>query len=411
MNDIITVSQLNYYVKSLMDGDEALQNVFVSGEVSNFTNHYRSGHFYLSLKDENSCIKAMMFSNAAQRIRFEPEDGMKVLVRGRVSIYEATGQYQLYIYDMQPDGIGALNLAFEQLKKKLSSEGLFEKERKLPLPMYPKRIGIITSPTGAAIRDIKSVLSRRFPIAQLVLCPVLVQGDEAPKQITSAIDRFNSLTDMIDVIILGRGGGSIEDLWAFNDERVARAISNCSIPIISAVGHETDFTICDFVADMRAPTPSAAAEIVAPDIQDILIDLNKKVYDINTSMNKKITTLKSNLDYFTRNNKLLSPINMINSYSIKLDLLSSKLYNAFNDNVSTHKHKFAEVVSKLDVLSPLNILSRGYSVTYKSDGKALKSVRGVKQGQNVTTKFKDGRMVCKVLDVIRSETDEKESVL
>ena len=254
---VLSVSQLNRYIKMNFDADENLANIFISGEISNFTNHYRTGHLYFTLKDDSAAVRAVMFNSSAKRLKFMPEDGMKVIARGRVSVYEASGQYQLYVDDMQPDGVGALNLAYEQLKDKLQKEGLFSELHKKPLPPYAEKVGVITSPTGAAVRDIINVLGRRFPYAEIVFCPVLVQGDGAHLQLTDAVNLFNS-ERAADVIIIGRGGGSIEDLWEFNDEGLARAVYNSEIPVISAVGHETDFTICDFVADMRAPTPSAA---------------------------------------------------------------------------------------------------------------------------------------------------------
>ena len=261
---VISVSQLNRYVKSLLEGDANLAAVYIGGEISNFTNHYKSGHLYMSLKDEGAVVKAVMFRAYASKLAFTPENGMKVIVRARVSLYEKDGAFQIYIEEMQPDGVGALQIAFEQLKKKLAAEGLFEASRKKPLPRYPARVGVITSPTGAAVRDIFNVLGRRFPLARVVFTPVLVQGEGAPAQLVAALRRFNE-TNAADVLIIGRGGGSIEELWAFNDETVARAVAASRIPVISAVGHETDFTICDFVADLRAPTPSAAAELAVPD--------------------------------------------------------------------------------------------------------------------------------------------------
>ena len=265
---VLSVSQLNRYIKMNFDADENLANIFISGEISNFTNHYRTGHLYFTLKDDSAAVRAVMFNSSAKRLKFMPEDGMKVIARGRVSVYEASGQYQLYVDDMQPDGVGALNLAYEQLKEKLQKEGLFSELHKKPLPPYPEKVGVITSPTGAAVRDIINVLGRRFPYAEIVFCPVLVQGDGAHLQLTDAVNLFNS-ERAADVIIIGRGGGSIEDLWEFNDEGLARAVYNSEIPVISAVGHETDFTICDFVADMRAPTPSAAAELAVPDANEL----------------------------------------------------------------------------------------------------------------------------------------------
>ena len=257
---VLSVSQINFFIKSLIEGDGRMRDIYARGEISNFTDHYRSGHLYFSLKDEKSVLKAVMFSSAARRLRFCPKEGMRVIVRGRVAVYEPGGQYQFYVEEMQPDGVGALSLAFEQLKEKLAAEGLFAEEHKRPIPPFPARIGVITSPTGAAVQDIRNILSRRWPAAEIVFCPVLVQGEDAAAQLTAAVKLMNA-QKAADVIIIGRGGGSAEDLAAFNDETLARAVFASKIPVISAVGHETDFTICDFVADLRAPTPSAAESL------------------------------------------------------------------------------------------------------------------------------------------------------
>ena len=396
---ILSVSQLNCYIKSLIDEDINLNCVFLKGEISNFTNHYRSGHLYFSIKDENSVIKAIMFSSFANRLKFKLENGMNVIVRGRVSVYEATGQYQFYVEDIQPDGIGALNLAFEQLKLKLQKEGLFDVKNKKPLSKYPSKIGVITSDTGAAISDIQQILSRRYAIAELILAPVLVQGDSAPKQIIDAINKFNIL-NAADVIIVGRGGGSIEDLWAFNDEGVARAIASSNIPIISAVGHETDFTICDFVADLRASTPSAAAELVALNKDDIFININFLYDSMLCSMKNKINAYKSKIDVFMKCRELNSPISIIENRSINLDLNVKRLNNIFSSILLNKKEEFIELNSKLDILNPLRIMSSGYNVaSSKNTSKLIKSKKDVKINEEIILNFIDGEVDCIVKEV------------
>ena len=321
---ILTVVQLNTYIKTLLDTDENLNNLYVVGEISNFTDHYRTGHYYFTLKDENAVIKCVMFRGANSRLRFKPENGMRVVVRGRVSVYERDGQYQLYADDMQPDGLGALNLAFEQLKKRLEAEGLFNAEHKQPIPRYPSRIGVITSPTGAAVRDITNVLSRRFPSSVMVFCPVQVQGDSAAGQIADAIRRFNA-GPYADALIVGRGGGSIEELWAFNEEQVARAVFDSKIPIISAVGHETDFTICDFVADLRAPTPSAAAELAVPDTFEQKTLLSSLTYRMGKAVSSSIDALRRELERLKSSPGLSSPVGSVQNHRIRLDSQISAL--------------------------------------------------------------------------------------
>ena len=321
---VLRVSQLNRYIKMNFDADENLANIFISGEISNFTNHYRTGHLYFTLKDDSAAVRAVMFNSSAKRLKFMPEDGMKVIARGRVSVYEASGQYQLYVDDMQPDGVGALNLAYEQLKEKLQKEGLFSEQHKKPLPPYPEKVGVITSPTGAAVRDIINVLGRRFPYAEIVFCPVLVQGDGAHLQLTDAVNMFNS-ERAADVIIIGRGGGSIEDLWEFNDEGLARAVYNSEIPVISAVGHETDFTICDFVADMRAPTPSAAAELAVPDANELQYALSALKNRMFLNVSSGIADRRSRLEYLTSKGALKSPDEMLSNRSQRLDTAFSNM--------------------------------------------------------------------------------------
>ncbi|MGX8710651.1 MAG: exodeoxyribonuclease VII large subunit [bacterium] len=392
---VLSITQLNTYIKSKFDGDENLAHVFVSGEISNFTNHYKSGHFYLSLKDEKCVIRAVMFAQNARRIRFLPQDGMKVIVRGRVSVYEATGQYQLYIDDMQPDGLGALNLAFEQLKAKLEAEGLFSPERKKPLPAFPERIGVITSPTGAAVHDITSILARRYPLAEIVFCPVLVQGEGATPQIVDALVRFNRLL-CADVIILGRGGGSLEDLWPFNEEMVARAVAASRIPVISAVGHETDFTICDFVADLRAPTPSAAAELAVPDRAELEYTVRYDLSRLKQSMRKKLTGLKQNLDVLTSRYSFKNPFNLIETERIRTDQLAVRLNQSMRGKTADARSALSSVSGRLNALSPLATLSRGYSITYGQNGRVVTRVSDVKTGERISVLLNEGTLGCVV---------------
>ena len=392
---VFSVSQLNTYVKSIIDSDLLLRNVFVTGEISNFTNHYRTGHYYLTLKDENAAVKAVMFRASNMRLRFIPENGMRVIVRGRVSLFERDGQYQLYIDDMQPDGIGALNLAFEQLKQRLSAEGLFNDEYKKPIPARCGRIGVVTSATGAVIQDIKNVVSRRYPLAHIILAPVEVQGPNAAPQIVKAIRDFNAENN-VDVLIVGRGGGSVEDLWAFNEEIVARAVFNSKIPVISAVGHETDFTICDFVADLRAPTPSAAAELAVPDIRDDKRFLDSVINVISDNLIQRIDDQRVRLYYFSERLKFRSPVCIIDEmfntvvslYSGISDIISNRLYD--------EEKILAASCAKLDALSPLKVMSRGYSIAVK-DNVIIKNADELNKGDKITVRFSEGEKECEVL--------------
>lgn len=392
---IITVSQLNTYIKSLVDGDMLLHNVFVVGEISNFTNHYRTGHYYMTLKDGDSAIKAVMFRSANQRLCFMPESGMSVIARGRVSVFERDGQYQLYIEDMQPDGLGALNLAFEQLKNRLAEEGLFDEAYKKPIPERNYRIGVVTSATGAVIQDIKNVVSRRFPLAEIILCPVEVQGANAAPQIVRAIERFNEC-DGADVLIVGRGGGSLEDLWAFNEEIVARAVFKSKIPVISAVGHETDFTICDFVADLRAPTPSAAAELAVPDIRDDMAFIEAVPYQCQALLIEKIEGEKSRLELIRERLKHRSPSAMIDDRLATVDALFAEIERNITQRLEKERMHLASVSGRLDALSPLKVLSRGYSLV-KSGDKIIKKVSELNSGERITLKMSDGEKECEVL--------------
>lgn len=391
----VTVSQLNTYLRSKLEEDPLLSQIFVTGEISNFTNHYKSGHLYFSLKDDKAVVKAVMFAQNARRIRFMPENGMKVLVRGRVSVYEAGGQYQLYVEDMQPDGIGALNLAYEQLKKKLEAQGLFSQERKRPLPVYPRRIGVITSPTGAAVHDILSILDRRFPVAEILFCPVLVQGEGAAPQLVQALHQMNQQKG-IDVIIIGRGGGSLEDLWAFNEECVARAVAASKVPVISAVGHETDFTICDFVADVRAPTPSAAAELAVPDKAELLLALRYLQSRMTQNMRAQIEMQRQNLDYLLLSGCLQKPELLIQDQQKQLGELQERLYRAVESSVEEKRRELQQSAMRLQALSPLSILGRGYSVVYRRNHELVKNVEDVAVGDPVEIVLQNGTLSAKV---------------
>ncbi len=401
---VLTITQLNTYVKSLLDGDSHLMSAFVCGEISNFTNHYKSGHLYLSLKDDKCVIKAVMFAPQARRLRFAPQDGMRVIVRGRVSVYEQTGQYQFYIDDMQPDGLGALNLAFEQLKNKLSAEGLFDPQRKKPLPKYPSNIGVITSPTGAAVHDIEQVLARRYPLAQIVFCPVLVQGEGAAPQLVAAIEQFNRL-NCADVIILGRGGGSMEDLWAFNEETVARAVAASLIPIVSAVGHETDFTICDFVADLRAPTPSAAAELVSPNIEELRDTVLTLQGNLEKSICLKLSDLNRQLESLTRNRSFQLPQELIELQRMKTDNLVNRLVSCMQKDISGGKTTLSGLSAKLDALSPLHVLARGYAIAYDADNHVLTKAKDAVVGSEIKILLHRGSLTCMVKET--SVNDKK----
>lgn len=396
--NILSVSQLNFYIKSILDGDRNLSNIFLTGEISNLTVHYKSGHIYLSLKDEKSAIKAIIFANSAMKLKFRPENGMKVIVRGRVSAYESSGTYQIYVDDMQPEGLGALNLAFEQLKDKLFKEGLFDESRKKFLPRYPKKVGVITSKTGAVFFDIKNVMERRYPLAEVVFYPVMVQGVEAPKQIADAINIFNS-RNAADVIIVGRGGGSTEDLWAFNDEKLARTIAESKIPIISAVGHETDFTICDFVADKRAPTPSAAAELAVPDRKELLGCIEYNINYINSLIYTRLISYKERLANFTKSKNMRRPDIMIEERRIALDILSGKLKSLFLNEILKHESSFSNLAGKLDVLSPLKVLNAGYSLVTNSGGRTINSVKKAGIGDYLDIRMNDGIIKCVVKEI------------
>ena len=386
---VYSVSQLNSYAKGVLDRDENLAHIFVTGEISNYKAHY-SGHLYMTIKDEAASIKAVMFAGNASKLRFRPENGMKILAFGSVSLFPRDGSFQLYINDMQPDGVGALNIAFEQLKKKLEAEGLFRKDYKKPLPEFPQKIGVVTSATGAAVQDIFNVLKRRFPVAEVVLRPCQVQGDGAAEDIANAIYEFNKLK-AADVLIVGRGGGSIEDLWAFNEEIVARAVFASEIPVISAVGHETDYTICDFVADLRAPTPSAAAECAVPDIFELksnLVSLKQHIFSLaRNRMNIERTKLGS----LEKSISLRDPVTNINEQRKELVYLTEKFTNLTNAVLDNNKSKISALAGKLDALSPLRVISRGYALVEKDD-KPVTKVKDLQKDDIISIKLSDGKV-------------------
>ena len=385
-----TVTEINEYIKWLIDGEAQLQDVYVVGELSNFKKH-TTGHCYFSLKDEKCEIRAVMFASYARKLRFKPENGMKLVVHARVSVYPQGGSYQLYVDDMQPDGIGALYLAYEQLKNKLSNEGLFDDIYKKQIPKYPKRIGVITSPTGAAIRDIINVSTRRMPNIQILLYPTLVQGPEAPYELTRAVEYFN-IENNVDVIIIGRGGGSIEDLWAFNDENLARAIFNSKIPIISGVGHEIDFTICDFVADIRASTPSAAAEIATTDIKETIKNLNDFEYRALNSLVGYVNFCRDKLENIKTNRIFKYPESLLDIPKMRFSASVELLKSAMNEINLLNREEFAKINAKLYALNPMAVLSRGYGVVYDENNDILKSINNVLVGNKITVRLCDGEL-------------------
>lgn len=389
---VATVSQINSYVKKILDHNIILNNVWIKGEISNFKHHY-SGHLYITLKDEGAVLKAVMFRGSAQSLAFEPSDGMKVLARGRISVYEAGGSYQLYIEEMMPDGIGELYTAYEQLKKQLEAEGLFAPEHKKPIPKFPSAVGVVTASTGAAVRDIINVITRRFPMAEIVLYPAQVQGTGAAESIVKAIEYFN-VTGGVDTLIVGRGGGSIEDLWAFNEEITARAIFASKIPVISAVGHETDFTIADFAADLRAPTPSAGAEIAVPSA----IELRNRIDTDKNRLSRNIAGRIENSRMLLKRFKMKTPKGKIDDCNLRLDALVKSMYSGFKMKAMDARKNLSSASAKLDALSPLQTLSRGYSIPTFEDGSVIRSAEDMKQGMEFTLRMRDGKHGCIVKD-------------
>jgi exodeoxyribonuclease VII large subunit len=438
----LTVNALTKYIKRKFDADPHLQDVLVKGEISNFKQH-SSGHMYFTLKDEKARILAVMFSSYNKSIKFSPENGMKVLLRGDLSVYEQSGQYQIYVKELRPDGVGDLYLAFEQLKEKLDHAGFFAVEHKRKIPKFPNKVGVVTSPTGAAIRDIITTIKRRYPIAQVIIFPALVQGEQAAPSIVTAIGQANNTENNIDVLIVGRGGGSIEELWAFNEETVAKAIYESSIPIISAVGHETDFTIADFVADLRAPTPTAAAELAVPHIdewiervltkQTRLIRAMKEKVNLQTNRltrleksyafryphrlyEQKLEQVDKRTEQLVRNSQKLFSVKMVQLEQIEKGLLRNHPNGKLLDSKENHEKStkalsramtlilakkeagFSNKLSTLEALSPLKIMERGYSLAYSENGKLVKSAKQVHIKETVRINLSDGIIICKVID-------------
>jgi len=395
MSVAVTVKQLNLYVKSLLEGDSRLSYITVKGEISNFSNHYASGHWYFTLKDSDAAIRCVMFKSFASKVAFSVKNGMKVVLTGKVSLYEKDGQYQFYVEQLSNDGIGDIAVAFEEIKSRLLKEGLFDVENKRKLPLFPKRIAVITSPTGAAVQDVLSILERRNPLCEVVICPVSVQGELAVPEMLDALNRVYCLSD-VDLIIIGRGGGSIEDLWAFNSEELARKIYESPIPVISAVGHETDFTICDFVADVRAATPSAAAELAVPDIsnlKDLLLSYNSAMV---SALNNKYNLDKSRLLAIENSSVIKNPESILFGYMQNIDKYSEKLYITQENILNKKTALFEKTVASLDAMSPLKLLGKGYSVVEK-DGQTINSVKQLKKEDKVSISLKDGKIDAKII--------------
>ncbi len=392
---IYSVSELNNHIKSLLDADPMLGGIYVCGELSNYK-IYPSGHHYFTMKDADCAVRCVMFKSSAGKLRFRPESGMKVTAFGRVTVFPRDGAYQLYVSELIPEGVGDLQVAFEQLKAKLEAEGLFDRRFKKPIPRFPMRVAVVTSGAGAAVRDIIRVLRKRWPLAKVVLLPVRVQGAEAPAEITGAI-RYANKYEVGDVMIVGRGGGSIEDLWAFNDERVARAIFNSKIPVISAVGHEPDVTISDYVADLRAATPSNGAELAAPDKEELFEILDSFSGRMGQYMRKEIEGLKTRLRALQESRALSDPKNYIDDRRVLVDHVQLKLIGAQEKINAGNRNRFSSLAASLDAMSPLKVLGRGYAVAQREDGAVIKSAEDVKPGDNIKVRLKKDSISCTVI--------------
>ena len=406
MPSVLTVTQLNRYVKNVLEGDFRLKDMLIRGEISNFTDHYKSGHFYFTLKEGDCAIKAVMFASYAKNVPFRPKNGMAVIVRGSVSLYERDGSYQLYVYDMQPEGKGSLQLAYEQLLQKLKSEGLFDGERKRPIPRFPERVGLITSDTGAALHDMLNIITRRYPPAQLILHPALVQGKSAPASLIRALDYFNR-NHSCDVIIIGRGGGSLEDLWAFNDENLVRAVAASEIPVISAVGHETDVTLCDFAADLRAPTPSAAAELAVPDASMLLKQIQRREQELQNLMQYKLFAARQYFDSVMQRESLKNSKVYLEEKRRRLSEHQAFLQNDMTHRLNSCREQLAAKSEQLSLLNPWNQLQRGWSLTENAAGQRLSSVTQTASGQMLITTLSDGQIVSRVESVKPNKNSTK----
>lgn len=394
---VLSITQINEYIRSQMDSDALLNNVAVRGEISNYK-VYPSGHHYFTLKDEGAALKCVMFKGNAMRLRFRPDNGVKVIAMGKISVYPRDGAYQLYCTAMAMDGIGDLYAAFEQLKRKLEAQGLFDPAHKKPLPKYPGTIGIVTSSAGAAIHDMLRILRKRYPLSKVRLLPVRVQGVEAPEEIAGAI-RYANMYRLADLLIVGRGGGSIEDLWAFNDERVAYAIYHSDIPVISAVGHEPDVTISDFVADLRAATPSNAAELAVPDQDALRQMLDSMSGAMATALSRQLTSARRHYQLLSAHPSLQSPVGYLEQRRKNLELLKNKLISIQNQQINSAKARYIAMTSKLDAMSPLKVLTRGYAMAQREDGTVLRSVSQVETGDSITISVSDGRLCASVTEI------------
>ena len=394
---VVTVSQVNKRIALMIKGDKALQDIYVRGEISNFVNHYKTGHFYFTLKDGETAVKAVMFRSNAERLNFLPENGMSVIIHGAINVFERDGQYQLYANEMQPEGVGELYLGFEQLKQKLAQGGYFNQKR--PLPAMPRCICIITARTGAALQDMLNIIGRRYPIVKVKLIPVLVQGADAPESIVKALQKAQTVG--ADLIIFGRGGGSVEDLWAFNNEQVAMAIYNSKIPTISAVGHETDFTIADFAADLRAPTPSAAAELAVPDKEALKNGMDSFTEKLLKAVYSKIESAEKGIEFAYKHIKALSPSEKIKADSEKLELIEKQLKNRMESLIDSKSRCLAATADMINALSPLNTIMRGYAIVMK-ENTVVKSAESISKGDRITIRMNGGE-ISAVVDERKSE--------